>query len=83
MVVYISEPEMLMRFTDGIKIAAGSAHQLAHAQENPNWLKIRDMLESVIEAGQKLALSKSMPRQQVLEELIIREKSIPKDINGN
>lgn len=73
MTVFISEPEMLVRFIDGIKIAAGSAHQLAHAQENPNWLKVRDLLESLIESGQKLATSKSMPRQQVLEELAKRE----------
>lgn len=73
MVVYISEPEMLIRFVDGLKIAAGSAHQLAHAQENPNWLQIRDLLESLIEKGQKLATAKSMPRQQVLDELAIRQ----------
>lgn len=73
MTVYITEPEMLIRFIDGLKIAAGSAHQLAHAQENPNWLKIRDALETMIEQGQKLATSKSMPRSQVLDELLIRE----------
>ena len=83
MVIYLSEPEMLARFVDGLKVAAGSAHQLAHAQENPNWLKIRDYLESIIENGQRLAMSKSMPRQQVLEELVKREANVPKDINGN
>lgn len=75
MVILISEPEMLLRFVDGLKVAAGSAHQLAHAQENPSWLKVRDLLEGLIESGQKLAMSKSMPRQQVLEELIKREKA--------
>lgn len=83
MAIYISEPEMLVRFVDGLKAAAGSAHQLAHAQENPKWLTVRDKLEMLIMAGQQLAMAKSMPRQQVLAELDIRAKNIPKDINGN
>ena len=33
MTIYVSEPEMLLRFVDGLKVSAGSAHQLAHAQE--------------------------------------------------
>jgi len=66
---------MLVRFVDGLKVAAGSAHQLAHAQENPNWLKVRDLLESLIENGQKMAMAKSMPRQEVLKQLNIREKN--------
>ena len=81
--IYISEPEMLVRFVDGLKVAAGSAHQLAHAQENPNWLKVRDMLESLIEKGQKMALAKSMPRQDVLANLNLRQMNVPKDVNGN
>lgn len=67
---------MLVRFVDGLKTAAGSAHQLAHAQENPNWLKIRDLLENLVESGQKMAVSKSMPRQEVIRELDIRQKNI-------
>lgn len=65
---------MLVRFVDGLKVSAGSAHQLAHAQENPNWLKIRDLLENLIETGQKMATAKSMPRQDVLAELAVREQ---------
>lgn len=76
MVVYVSEPEMLVRFVDGLKVAAGSAHQLAHAQSNPNWLKVRDMLEGLIEHGQQMAMSKAMPRQDVLEQLNIRQRNI-------
>lgn len=68
---------MLVRFVDGLKVAAGSAHQLAHAQENPNWLKVRDMLENLIEHGQKMAMSKSMPREEVLRQLDIRQRNIP------
>jgi ribosome-associated translation inhibitor RaiA len=43
--------EIFIDFIDNIKIAAGSSHQLAHAQENPYWLNIRDKLEAVIELG--------------------------------
>lgn len=79
MTVYISEPEMLVRFVDGLKIAAGSAHQLAHAQSNPNWLKVRDLLENIMTQGQTLAVSKSMPRQEVLRELDLRQLKDMKD----
>lgn len=83
MTIYVSEPEMLVRFVDGLKVAAGSAHQLAHAQENPNWLKVRDMLENLIESGQKMAMARSMPRQEVLAELNLRQMNMPKNTNGN
>jgi hypothetical protein len=76
MTLFVSEPEMLVRFVDGLKVAAGSAHQLAHAQENTNWLKVRDMLEALIESGQKMAMSKSMPRAEVLRNLDIRAKNL-------
>ncbi len=79
MVIFVSEPEMLVRFVDGLKVAAGSAHQLAHAQENPNWLKVRDLLESLIEHGQKMALSRAMPRTEVIRELDYRQKNIKTD----
>ena len=76
MTIYVSEPEMLVRFVDGLKIAAGSAHQLAHAQENPTWLDVRDKLEILIIAGQQMAMAKSMPRQEVLEKLDQRQRAL-------
>lgn len=48
------KPSLFITFVDGLKIAAGSAHQLSHSQQNPNWLSVRDKLESVIEVSQKL-----------------------------
>jgi len=48
------KPTLFVEFIDSLKIAAGSAHQLAHAQENPNFLDIRDTIEKVIEIGQHL-----------------------------
>lgn len=74
--LYVSEPEMLVRFVDGLKVAAGSAHQLAHAQSNPNWLQVRDLLESLIEKGQKMAMAKSMPRSEVIRQLDVRQAAI-------
>lgn len=48
------KPRIFVEFIDGLKISAGCAHQLAHAQENPYFLTIRDTLEGIIEIGQKL-----------------------------
>lgn len=48
------QPALFIDFIDGLKVAAGSAHQLAHAQENPHFLRIRDTLEKIIEIGQVL-----------------------------
>lgn len=49
-----NKPKLFVDFIDGLKVAAGSAHQLAHAQMNPLWLNVRDRLEKVIEVGQTL-----------------------------
>lgn len=81
--IYLNEVEALMYTVDGLKKAAGGAHALAHYQQNPNWLKIRDLLESLIEKCQVLATSKSMPRSDVLAELNQRQMNMPKDVNGN
>lgn len=140
MPIYVTEPEMLLRYCDGlkkaasragefyrspgenrpslfvdflqgIKEAAGSAHQLFHAQENTHWLEIRDRLEKIIEIGQqfppshesqntlwikvktlledleitgrKLATSKSMPRNEVLMNLALREKLARTDTDSS
>lgn len=48
------KPTLFVDFLHEIKIAAGSAHQLSLAQENPNFLTIRDKLEAILEVGQTL-----------------------------
>jgi len=48
------KPALFLDFIEGLKAAAGSSHQLAHAQMNPYWLDIRDRLEKIIEVGQSL-----------------------------
>lgn len=50
-------PQILAEFLNGVKVSAGSSHQLAHAQENPNWLQVRDLLEKILEIGQNLPLA--------------------------
>lgn len=42
------KPGLFVDFIEGIKVAAGSAHQLGHAQENPKWLDMRDILENIV-----------------------------------
>lgn len=79
MTLYMSEPEVLLQFVDGLKRSAGAAHALAHAQSNPHWLSIRDALEEMIVRGQVLATSKSMPRAQVLQELQVRKNKLKTD----
>ncbi len=81
MTVYLTEPEILIEFVEGLKRSAGASHALAHAQQNTHWLKIRDLLESLIEKGQVLATSKSMPRSQLLQELNLRSNVEGKRIN--
>lgn len=48
------KPGIFIEFINGLKVAAGSAHQLAIYQENPNFLSIRDKIEAVIDVGQTL-----------------------------
>lgn len=48
------KPKLFVEFIEGLKGAAGSSHQLAHAQMNPYWLDVRDRLEKIIEVGQSL-----------------------------
>lgn len=49
-----NKPQIFLDFIESIKIAAGSAHQLAHARENPKWLDMRDILENIITMGYTL-----------------------------
>lgn len=49
-------PELFVDFIDAIKVAAGSSHQLAHAQMNPKFLDTRDILEGIITVSQTLPL---------------------------
>lgn len=60
-----TEPEMLSRLIEGLKQAAGSAHQLAHAQRNPNWLTVRNMLEAAVNQCITMATSRPLTEQEV------------------
>lgn len=48
----VRKPTLFVEFIAELKVAAGSAHQLAIYQENPNWLSVRDTIEGVIDIGQ-------------------------------
>lgn len=71
-----TEPEMLIRFMEGLKQAAGSAGQLAHAQQNPRWLQVRQLLEAVRYNATKMATSSPMPRPEVLKQLDRRREGL-------
>lgn len=50
------KPVLFIDFVNGLKVAAGCSHQLAHSRidQSPYWLSIRDNLEKIIEIGQHL-----------------------------
>ena len=52
------KPELFVEFLNGIKVAAGSSHQLAHSRpdQSPQWLDLRNLLENILEAGKELPL---------------------------
>lgn len=49
----IERPDVFVKLVSSLKIGAGSAHQLAMAQMNPQWLLFRDTLEKFSEFAQK------------------------------
>lgn len=81
MTVYLSEVEVLVELVDGLKKAAGASHALAHYQQKPQWLKIRDNLEVMIVACQELASAKSIPRYQLEPMLDKLKTKVDKKLN--
>jgi hypothetical protein len=71
----LSEPEILLRLLDGLKKASGSAGQLAHHQQNPAWLDIRNNLEIMHKLCSQVATSRAVPRQEVLRSIDRRAKT--------
>ena len=70
----MSEPEALLVFMDGLAKAASAANTLAHMQQRPAWLHVRDLLEGVRTKGTQLATMSPTPRKDVLEQLERRRK---------
>lgn len=54
-----NKPELFLDFLGGLKVAAGSAHQLAHARMDTRWLDLRDILEKVLDLGKEIPVSKA------------------------
>jgi len=48
------QPKALHDFIHGLKVAAGSTHQLGIYRENLSLLDVRDILEQVIDASQSM-----------------------------
>lgn len=57
--VHEAKPKVFVNFVEGLKVSAGSAHQLAHAQQNVQWLGIRDLLEAIIDKSQTIVVFNS------------------------
>lgn len=78
----VDKPKLFVEFIQGLKIAAGSAHQLAHTQENPHFLTLRDILEKIIELGQTLPTFKQTQNgmwlsiKKSLDEMAIKGKKM-------
>lgn len=70
---------MLLRLVNGLKEAAGSCHQLAHAQQNPSWLSVRNLLEACREQCVEMAAARPMARQDVLNALNLRQLKLKAD----
>lgn len=50
----VEKPQLFTDFLHELRVAAGSAHQIAIYRENTHLLEIRDQLEKIIEVGQTL-----------------------------
>lgn len=53
-----SKPELFVDFIEGLKIAAGSSHQLGATRMDPRWLTIRDLIENVLDLGKTMPPTK-------------------------
>lgn len=51
-------PNSLIRFRRAMKDASGSAGQLAHAQQNPAYLTLRDQMEAIVPQATQAAMSR-------------------------
>ena len=62
------KPRIFTEFLNSIKVAAGSAHQLAHSQvdHSTRWLALRDLLEKIIDVGAELPTFSDGNRQNGL-----------------
>lgn len=53
-----SEPRTLMKFRASLRQASGCAHQLAHAQQNPAFLALRDQLDQTTKLATGMGMSR-------------------------
>lgn len=52
------KPQLFIDFIEGLKVSAGSAHQLGATRMDPRWLNIRDLIENVLDLGKTMPPTK-------------------------
>lgn len=71
-----TEKEAISRFNEGLLKAVSRAKQLGHAQKSNSWLTIAMRLEEIRVNGMRMATSKPLTRQQVLDLTDRRQKHL-------
>lgn len=61
-----NESEIILRLLDALRKASGCAGQLAHHQQNPRWLDVRNQLEMTHTLCATMSAAKAVKRQAVL-----------------
>lgn len=61
------EKESLQRFMDGLKLASSCAREMIQLQPKNGWGKVHEALNHLIASGYKLAHTKSLTRQALLQ----------------
>lgn len=75
-ITFISEKETAEFFREGLLQAASSARMMSTAQKSELWADIASLLDELRQRGCVVANQRALSRQQVLDMLDIREKSV-------
>lgn len=72
----LNETEVIERFKEGLLRSAARARELAVVQKSKSWLDVAVMLDQLRENGVEIYNAKPLTRQQVLDALDRREKTM-------
>lgn len=75
----MTEAEAITGLVENMRQAAGYATALAHLQQNPTFLALRDSFTALQETAVKIAISRPMRRSEALAMLDQRQKLIRAD----
>lgn len=53
-----AKPQLFVDFIEGLKVSAGSAHQLAQSRMDTRWLDVRDNIEKILDLGKAMPPTK-------------------------